>query len=294
MSEPTEWGTRISNAAQALGKPSEDLTSLLAETFGITEAEDGLSMLDDEEVFKFGDFREAVKAPIAKLRLAFKHLRGGKKAADRGTADARTSALLALGHEATLEDAQTADLLRLYDPSKGPSDPVTRILAYRYPARPIIAFKDDGSVAVEECAAYIADTDAQRCNLTDKIMVNGQLVKLWPVGTLPNIMLDEDPLFPGVALHSGRSQRNYLDWSKVEIKERRLCRIILERGDINVGNREAITRLLERAEEKKLVTAYPEADLDYREREREERLPLLKVSIHNQKPNNPFGVKRTY
>lgn len=294
----TEWNSRIQSAAQALGIPPEDLTTLLDAKIGIAQdADTGLDMLDDEEVFKFGDFRDAVPGPIAKLRLAFKCLRGGKKAEDRGNADERTAALQALGHKAKLEYAETAELLKLYSPEKTTNDPVTQILADRFEGRKIIAFKDDGAIALMECVIYATDLEQGLVEETDAIMVDGKLTKLWPIGVVPDTMIDEDPLFPGRALHNNRSQINHRDWSNVPLATRQFCRIILTRGDINVENRDAVLRLVENAQgdTSKLAAVYPEADLDYREAKKRDELPKLKVALSAQrKPNNPFGIKRSY
>jgi len=80
----------------------------------------------------------------------------------------------------------------------------------------------------------------------------------------------------------------------------------VDRGDIDVNNNEAVLRLLERAKADETVStqspipaslleAYPEAELEFRERKKRDELPKLKIALgSNVKPNNPFGSKRSY
>lgn len=298
MNEATNWSDRVSAAAKIFNLTPEEFQTDLAATMGIT-IEMGTEALDDEDVFKFGDFREAYKSkPIAVLRMAFKALKGSKKGPqvlmEGGDLDERTAQLRALGLKVKLEDTDTATLLKLYLPDK-PTDPVTMALKKRF-ATPVIAFHDDGTVAVTESAQYIADIE-QGYPARESIMVDNKLTKLWPVGVKPSQMVDEDPLFPGQPLRNGYSIVNHRNWSKVSLERRQLCRIIVQRGDIDPNNQDAVLRLLERAEASttSLVDAYPDADLDFREFQKKDMLPKLKVELGNlPKPNNPFGVRRQY
>ena len=293
-----DWNSRVTAAAKPLNLETAELEKLLAERIGLTR-ELGVAALDDDEVFKFGDFREAFKdKPIAVLRIAFRALRGGTKETKSevtGEPDERTAQLKALGFKVKLEDAPVALLLPLYAPDK-PSDPVTVALKKRFGDKPIIAFREDGAVAVTETVQYISDLE-QGFPARDTVMVSSQLAKLWPVGAKPNTLVEEDPLFPGQPLRNGYSIVNNRNWTKVPFKARQLCRMVVERGDIDPENKEAVLRLLERAETPRgLQDTYPEAALDYREREQRDELPKLKVVLGAgaAKPQNPFGVRRQY
>lgn len=303
------WEDRIAGAAKAFGMTVDQFDSILDERMGLTK-ELGVAALDDEEVFKFGDFREAFKErPIASLRLAFKALRESRGQAEpAGSSDVRTEQLKALGLKVRLDDADSSILLPLYDPSK-PSDPVAQALKRRFGDKPVIAFRDDGSIAVTETVRNIADIE-QGYPEVDAITVDGKLTRLWPIGVKPNTMVDEDPLFPGRPLRNGYSTVNNRNWSAVPLWNRQLCRIVVERGEIDVNNKEAVLRLIERATfkidpdakapvaptpHKELTTAYPEADMEYRERQSRNDLPKLRVELSSlSKPNNPFGVPRRY
>jgi hypothetical protein len=100
-----------------------------------------------------------------------------------------------------------------------------------------------------------------------------------------------------VPLRDGSSTVNFRDWSQIEHNARQLCRIIVERGEINPENKEAVLRLLERARNiTALIEAYPEAELDFREKQQRDDLPKLKVPLGSTsgKPQNPFGIRRQY
>ncbi len=291
------WQERMQGAAKALlFVNAEEFERDFTAKIGITEASGGTEALDDDEILKFGDFREAYKAmPIATLRMAFKALREGRQAQpEQPSSDARTEQLKALGLKVRLEDADPSVLLPLYDPNR-PSDPVTTALKKRFGERPVVAFKEDGSVALEESLRNIADIE-QGFPEADAIQVDGKLARLWPIGRKPDTVVEEDPLFPGKPLRNGYSTVNNRNWSKIPQAARQLCRIIVERGDINPDNRDAVLRLMERAAaEGSLEDAYPEAALEFRERRKKDDLPKLKVELGNlTKPNNPFGVRRQY
>ncbi len=292
----------MAGAAQAFGLSTEDFEQSFTDSIGITKGM-GTAALDDDEILKFGDFRDAYKdRPIAVLRMAFKALREGKAAAEQtGSGDPRVEQLKALGLKVRLEDADVAVLLPLYDPNK-PSDPVTIALKKRFKEQPIIAFRDDGTVAVTESVRNIADIE-QGYPAVDAIQVDGKLARLWPVGAKPNTLVDEDPLFPGKPLRNGYSTVNNRNWTDIKQASREMCRIIVERGEIDVNNKEAVLRLMERASGDNtakspsdgLCKAYPEAELEWRERLAKNDMPKLKVELGNlSKPNNPFGVPRRY
>jgi len=295
----SEWDNRIQNAAQALCLTPVDLAKTLQDVMGIMKKPNGIETLDDDDVFKFGDFREVFKTMgIAPLRMAFKALKGGKKTEDRKKPDDRTAQLRELGFKVRLENADTQQLLSLYVPDK-PSDPVTLALKTRFGARPVIAFKDDGKIAVDETLEYVSGLE-QGYPEQGTLLVSGKLVKLWPVGVKPDVMVEEDPLFPGHPLRNGCSMVNNRNWTKVSLLNRQFCRVIVEHGDINPDNKEAVLRLLERAQGEKgydaLTDAYPEAELELRNRQIKSDLPKLVIPLGAALPasQNPFGVRRQY
>jgi len=314
MKNTAEWQARVDAAwkpvetyLESTGTPNEvfaelreDFNDNLTKKLGLIESIIGLEGLNDDEKVKFGDYREIMKdVPIVIVRMSWAGLRGAKKDISvhtgKGTeeVDDRTAALRALGLKVRLEDADPMQLFKLYLPDK-PSDPVSTALKKRYQDKPVVAFRDDGTVALTETIQYLSDLE-QGYPASENVMVDGKLAKLWPVGVRPSTMVEEDPLFPGQPLRNNYSTVNHRNWAKVSLCERQMCRIIVERGDIDPNNQDAVLRLLERAEASSLDVAYPGADLEFRERAKKDTLPKLKVELGAlTKPQNPFGVRRQY
>jgi len=297
------WESRVQNIANALGTTSDHVLKVLTD-LGYEPAT-GLEMLDDDDVTKFGDFRDAFNppmpsstegktidtVPLIKLRLAFKFAKGSKKSEDRPGVDPRTLQLRELGFKVRLEDANLSVLLSMYLPDQ-PSDAVTLALKKRFGDKPVIAFNQDSKVAVTETIGYAADLE-QGLPAQDAIMVDGELVTLVPVGVLPDIVLEEDPLYEHVPLRGGRSTKNHRNWTSISREARQFIRVIVERNEINVGDREAVIRLMERAADmKQLKEAYPEAALEFRTRKTADTLPSLKITRTSAKPNAPFGHRK--
>lgn len=287
--QKAETEVRIAEAARVLQLEQKDMESKLDE-MGLEESD-----LEDEAIFRFTDFTaKFAEKPVAALRKAFRALKGGAKA--DGQVDERTAQLRALGLKVRLGDLPTDQLLRLYDPTK-PSDPVTTALKGRFGSAPLIAFRETGEVALQETLDYTSGLE-QNFPAQETIMVDGVLTRLYPAGVKPDVTVDEDPVFPGKPLRNGMSTVNNRNWSKVEFKARQLCRLVVNRGDVDPDNREATLRLIERAQAGfvTLQEAYPEAHLEFRDAERQAKLPTLKISLSDvaAKPQNPFGIARKY
>ena len=288
-------------ASKFLEMTPEAFEAFFIEKTGIRKSA-GEAALDSEN-FRFGEFREALKdKPPTLVRLVYGALKSGKKDSaiveahtESPDQDVRTAELRNLGFKTKLREADPAVLLRLYLPDK-PGDPVTQALKERFGAQPIIAFREDGTVAVAESVQYVSDLE-QGYPEQETLTVDGQLAKLCAIGTKPDTMVDEDPLFPNQPLRNGRSLVNHRNWTGIPLEKRQMCRIIVQRGDIDSNNRDAVLRLLERAQPKGgLSEAYPEAMLEFRELQKRDELPKLKMLLgfNANKPNNPFGVSRRY
>jgi hypothetical protein len=300
MKEQKEMSPRIILAAPHLGITSEELQNTLT-SMGIEESD-----LNDDAIFRFQDFKDALPdKPIASVRKAYRDLRGAKATGDDSS---RIESLKALGYKTKLKDAPVAELLALYDPAK-PSDPITAALRERFGAKAVIAFNDDGTIAIQDTANYMSDLE-QGLPEAESIHVNGALTRLHPIGVKPDNYVDDDPLFPGNPLRHGYSTVNNRNWNPVHPRSRVMCRIIRDRGDINVDDKDAVLRLIEKASggvtepsllpqsssvPKSLQDAYPEAWMDYREKDQSNDLPKLRVKLGDiKRPNNPFGVNRKY
>lgn len=296
--QPDTWENRISNAAVFLGKTYEEVNKILSD-FGITQEPAGLVMLSDEEITPFGDIRKIFcddhGIPVPKLRMAMKSLRGPKN----NDALELDPTLIALknkfGYKIKLENIDTADLLPYYKPDK-PNSPISIVLKKRYEHKPVIAFNPDSrDVAIEETINYITDLE-MGYEEEDTIEVNGSLVRLYPIGKIPNQVIEEDPLFPGKPLKRGRSIVNRINWSAITLDVQQFCRIIVKREEIDVNDKFAVKKLIEMALKgmDELKKTFPEVDLEYRERKKEDNLPKLRLTLQemsNNKKQDPFAIK---
>lgn len=290
------WDSRMQAASKIMGfEKAEDFEANFTSVTGITR-ELGVAALDSED-FKFGDFRESYKdKPVPLVRMVYTALKGGKasdKAPLTGPEDPRLQQLREAGYKVKFTDAPTPWLLQMYIADR-PNDPITQALKTRFGTKAVIAFNDDGTINVAATVEYTSGVE-QGFPESETVNVNGRLVKLWPVGVKPDVLVDEDPLVPGSPLRNGVSVVNHRNWSKVEHPQRQFCRLVLEHGDIDADNHEAVLRLLERAQAGTLAEAYPEVDLLFRDKQKRDELPKLRVQLgQNTRPQNPFGVKRSY
>jgi hypothetical protein len=198
-----------------------------------------------------------------------------------------------------MEDLGIEDLVPLYNPNK--NNRITEALRKKFGNTPVIAFKPDTTeVAIEETINCLADYE-QGYTLEDFIEVDGEPVKLYPIGVVPNQQVDEDPLFAGVALKRGRSINNRIVWTDVDLETRQFFRILATRGDIDVNNRIAISQIINKSM-KELREMFPEAYLQFKDKKASGDLPKLTISLtavsntttSRDRTNNPFGINRRY
>jgi hypothetical protein len=256
-------------------------------------------MLSDEEVTPFGDMRRAFceesDCKIAQLRMSIKYFRGPSNSEKASNLDPELLVLKQkFGYKIRLQDIDPSELIPYYNPAKA-SSPITNILKEKFGDTAVIAFKPGTKeIAVEETIDYLADIE-QGLPTTDTIEVDGSLVRLYPVGIVPDQAMDEDPLFDNVPLRKQRSAVNRLNWSNVAQDARQFCRLILDAGEIDPNDRLSVRELVKLAEKgvKALNEVYPEVGLIYREKSENNELPKLRVKtseIKNGKTNHPFNI----
>lgn len=296
------WENRIQNAAVFMGLSTQVVEEGL-KTLGVEKDQSGLEMLSDESITPFGDIRSVfcdnTKIPIAKVRMAMKYLRGPNGSNKTDTIDPELVALKnKYGIKMRLEDVDISELLQFYHPDK--TNHISIALKKKYGDKPIIVFKPESNIIdIEATANYSADLE-QGFPEQDSVEVDGCLVRIYPIGKMPNQTIEEDPLFEGRPLKRGRSMVNRINWSDIGYPIRQFCRIIVERGDIDVNDRFQVKELLQfatvlnlqKSKATELRKVYPEADLEYRERSQKDCLPRLLMQIDDikERKQNPFGI----
>ena len=300
--KPDSWDTRIDYAATFLGISHEEVHVALR-SLGVSEEPAGMEMLADEEVVPFGDLRKIFcddrKIPIAKVRMAMKYLRGPKDSAKTDTINPEMIKMKEkYGVKPKLEHIPTDQLLEDYDPNRNDS-PVNIILNKRFENKAVIVFKPDTTeVDIEATANYIADLDAGFPE-EETVESQGELVRLYKVGEVPDQIMKEDPLFEGSPLKRERSIVNRANWSGISDESRQFVSIAVEMEEIDPNDRRDVKDIIKLASLglKNLQNEFPEVYLRYKERKKLNRLPNLTMTMEQaeiSKSNNPFGIKRQY
>ena len=233
--------------------------------------------------------------PEIKAKKAVAALYGSQAA----SASARTELLKNYGFEIKGKDAPSDLLLKIYRP-KLTDDLVTQALKTRYGNRKVILFKPGTSeIDVEATLDYIADLD-QGLPEQEFVMTSEGLTRPVAVGEKADCIVDEDPLHPNSPLRKDRSTVGIqVNWAGISKEVRQLCRVILDRNEIDTDNRYDVNNLLTVAHKGVSAVAkiYPEAWVTFNELRNREDLPRLRMSLtSSESNNNPFniGKKRSY
>ena len=302
------WEYRIVEAAKVMGLEPQRVEEILAtEGFevtkeGIPEAGiTGIDMLNDKEVTKQGDLRryfcDQSGVALPRFLIAEKILRG-QQLSEKEEKEEVDPDLLALqtrfGIKVRLEDLGIEELLPYYKPGK--PNRVHQALEKRYGKYgQFIAFRPSSTeVATEETIDYVTDLE-QGFDPEESIMVDGELVRLYGIGEVPNNIVDEDPLFPGRPLKRERSTINRINWKGVSQDVRQFIRLLVEDEEIDPGRkseRRAIMELVSMSLDE-LKETYPGTYMAYREKKELDELPKLRLPVGstNGKVQDPFSVR---
>lgn len=290
-----EFESRIAKASEVMGLAPSEVEKILASPgFELTKDDPNvIELLSSDEFVPFGDLRRLFcddnQVPVPKLRMAMGFLRG-KKTQDKKS-DSVTSLQKEYGIEMTLDDLPLEALLQQYDPNF--PNRIHQILISRLGSDSnCIAFKPSTTeVAVAETIGYISDLQ-QGYPASEAVEVEGEMVRLYPVGKSPNNVVDEDPMYFGRPLKRGRSTANHVNWNDVSLEVRQFIRLLLEEKfiDSNTPRRNVIDLIREGIGNLKQV--YPEVALLYREREENDDLPKLRVSLSSAstQKQDPFSM----
>jgi len=294
------WESRINQVAKILGKDPAEIEEILSqEPFKITQDPNRLEMISDEEITPFGDMRrmfcEENGVSLPQLRMCMKVLRGPKESSKASKMDTDIFSLNAkYGLETRIEDLGIEQLLPYYDPKK--HNKVYELIDEKYGKKygNFIAFKPNSqSIAIEETLDYIADLESG-LPMENSIEVDGEPVRLYGIGNLPNEKVEEDPFFPGKPLRRGRSSVNRINWSNISIETRQFFRILLEEKFVNPEDRIEIRKVIQLTINE-LKEIFPEAYLTFKELKEDGDLPSLKIdlsSVSSSFSQNPFSIKR--
>jgi hypothetical protein len=297
MSEEVQdsWESRISAVSKIIGISVSDIEKILnGPEYRISKSDpNALSMLSDEEVTPFGDFRRLFcdngLTTIPKLRLAMKYFRGPTTSSDGKVKklDVDVAMLKSkYGVESKIEDIPLEELLRHYDPKK--KNAIFNYLKERFKDKKMIAFDPDDSskVAIEETLNYIADLD-DGLPSEKTIEVKGEFVELYAIGNVPSKEFDEDPLYVGHPLKRGRSTFNHIDWKNIDLERKQFMRLLAVTGQIKPENRIDVRKLLD-LPDTEIKKIYPEIAMIFKKQKQRDELPKLKIYSDSNRINDPF------
>ena len=303
-SVPDSWENRIEQFAKIVGLSTEEVEKALAEKpFELTkDTPYVLEMFSDDSITPFGDFRKIFcddirVVSLPKLRLGIKYLRGSKEKRDEATTQVDPD-LMSLqtkyGIKTRFADLGPEELIPYYKPTK--QNRISKALKDMFNDRKVIAFKPDSKkVAVEETINYITDVN-DGLPEEDAIEVDGELVRLYAIGQVPNKVIEEDPLFEGQPLKRGRSVVNRVNWSTISKEKRQFVRILVNEDEINPNDRMHVRQLVQDLTRTmdSIKGLYPESYMLFKELQKQDDLPKLQLSLDevNGKTNNPFAIGR--
>ena len=296
------WSERIESFSKIIGLDINQVEYALSEKpFELTEnTAYVLEMLSDEDVTPFGDLRkifcDSGKVSLPQLRLGVKYLRGPKEKRKEATSNVDPDLMdlkSKYGIKTDINDLGPEELIPYYNPLK--TNKISVILQNMFGEKPVIAFNpQDGNVALDETLDYISDL-SNGYPEESSIEVNGELVKLYPIGVMPNNKVDEDPLFPNNPLKRDRSIVNRVNWKDIPVELRQFARIAVENGEVNAKDRGDVRQLIQDLKEglNGLSQYYPKTYLEFNERKENDELPKLKVKLGSfpKKSNDPFSIQ---
>jgi len=296
---PESVTSRIKNAAVILNgyRTEEQITEALLKLGVETEGDLNPEWIERGRLLNIVGLDDKENpTPEIKAKKAVAALYGSQTAAN----SARNDELKNAGFNLKAKDSSTADLLKLYRPDLS-EDPVTRILKERLQNRKVVLFVPGTSdIDIQATIDYVSDLD-QGYAEQEFVQTSGGLARPVAIGEKSDKVVDEDPIHDGSPLRKDRSTIGFpINWAGIPSEVRKLCRVIVDRDDVDVNNRHDVNNLVALAMKgfDEVASVYPEASVQYRELKEMEKLPTLRISLNGGgRPNNPFNVggkKRTY
>lgn len=290
-----EFKSRVQAFSEAIGVPYDRVCEVLADKCDVSDQKsDSISILDSEEFLPMTDiFAAFVDNGMAKkprVRMGVAHLRGKtsleapKEVNDNGVAEA----IKQLVEQNKPVDAMTLEELLERCDELHPAE-VKRLSSITH-GRPCIVFnRRNGVVEINKPESLKMIKTAMKQATSNRAMVNGKQVMVYPVGHFWVEPLDESPFFPGVALVNGFCSMSSTDWNGIDQETRTLVRVYvkyIETTKLSPTLMKAIWK-----EAKKGLSSfreeYQDASLKYDELKDRDELPKMKIH-----PNQAAPIKQ--
>lgn len=290
----SELTSRIKDAAAVLDIKAEELAVKLKE-LGIDDTPETMDIIEDDDVFQFGDLAKKLDTPVVKIRLAFKVLKGNKPSKQRQGVTEDTLRLRRLGvKEDSIKNTDLETLLKEFKMGK-PDDIVTRELIRRYGKKAYIVPDHNGRPDILETLGVITDMETG-LDLPEGVRTKNGFMKLVVPGEKPDMIFDEDPMFPNNRLSTTqRSAVNHISYDGVSETNRQLIRLLVNKCVFDPSSKVAATLVVNQAKTDELKELYCEEATELAKLIKLGRAPALKIdleTLRGPKANNPF--KKVY
>jgi len=181
------------------------------------------------------------------------------------------------------EQMSVEDLLKAYDPSE-PDNPVAKELAQRSKGKRCIVFTSEGKVDVKSSTILLEEIK-QGYPERDTFLVEGKPHKVYKIGQRPDMLADENPLYPGRKLYpDGTCDQTNRSWDGVAAKIRTVLYLAITQTKELVISHSSVHDIIDIAisegAEEKICQRYTGASVLYDELKDRGDLPSLKLAIN--------------
>lgn len=293
----TEFDERIKAFAEAIGLDEATVREKLTEYGADGKFSHSLDMIDSEEVLPmqelFKMFVDSGLVPKGRLRLGIATLRGKTHLDESPTTNGDPVHELAgsikemVAANRPKSEWSDEELLKRLDRDE---PEVAEVLRKRTHGRPCIVLKKDQSVNVEPSLKLVKT--AKRQPTAKQFIWDGKPVTVYRAGEYPAELIDESPFFPGVALVDGYCSKSGTDWNGVDHKTRVMVRIYVREIETAALNKMQMKKICKDAHElTEFGDEYPDAFLRYEELEAQDKLPKLRITTGEVRPEPYDGTK---
>ena len=180
-----------------------------------------------------------------------------------------------------------AELVAAYDPEE-PSNAVGRRLNTMANNEPFVVFESGRVVDTITTLKLLLEIKQSRLAGRERIEVNGDIRRVYKIGQLPDLMIEEDPLYPGRPLRpDGTCDQTGRSWAGISMEVRQLIRLAVETNELDVSIESAhnVMDLIMKGEDaaKRLRARYQKAAIKFDELNKCGNLPKLIMSVGQNK-----------
>jgi len=175
------------------------------------------------------------------------------------------------------------ELIERYNP-KDSKNSIGQRLQEISEGKPCIVFDDDGKVIVQNSVNLLEDIKNGFPEI-ETSFVNGRPFQVYKIGEIPDIYVDENPLYSGRALRTGEvCDQTGRSWEGIDTRIRQLLNIAISISEIKINNISDANDILDKILEKDcnfntFRNRYPKSSKKFDEFSKIGQLPTLKIKL---------------